>query len=204
MLYLYRCAGREGRAYPSIRHIAGIRKDCTKIPGCGVSRASVCRALAALEKLLVFIKLSCRSVCHRCNSYLLTNMVKKGGLTVPHALAQDDVQQVPVFPSGGSLKIDKCPMVNKITRVLHTQNKKMLCLLKTFFRRTAALFRSQPTSPASRIVHAGCAFSALVRPFQQAKYQSISSLAGGCAGARDPPCPGRGAQPLRVHSRGCP
>lgn len=122
MLYLYRCAGREGRSYPSIRHIAGIRKDGSKIPGCGISKASVCRALAVLEKLLVFIKMACKNTWnelqHYCNSYLMTNMVIKGGITeTAPVVTEEPGRPVAVSPVGGGLKIDKYPRVNKITGV---------------------------------------------------------------------------------------
>lgn len=72
MLCLYRRAGRDGRAYLSIRYTAGTRKD--KLGGCGVSKASVCRALQLLKKLRFLISLPCerRRGDLSCNSYLLT------------------------------------------------------------------------------------------------------------------------------------
>lgn len=77
MLFLYLCAGRDGRAYPSVQYIAGTRKD--GIGGCGVSERSVCRALKDLERIRFFIRVRCktRNGDYSCNSYLLTEMIGK-------------------------------------------------------------------------------------------------------------------------------
>lgn len=114
MLYLYLCAGREGRAHPSIRHIAGTRKDCDS--GCGVSKASICRALKVLARMKFFIKLFCQTVrgCLSCNSYLLTEMVKKEAATFEVA-ASCTVDPVCCSSFWGSLKIRTHLWINKIT-----------------------------------------------------------------------------------------
>lgn len=78
LLYLYRCAGRDGRAFPSLRHIMGVLKN-QMIRGLGMAKSTVIRALKRLEELRVFIKTSCvtRAGDHSMNTYLLTGMVPK-------------------------------------------------------------------------------------------------------------------------------
>lgn len=124
MLCLYRCAGRDGRAYPSIRYIAGARKD--KLGGCGVSKASVCRALLLLKKLrfLICLPCYCRHGGLSCNSYLLTAMV---GATTATAQPIDQVSgrdtPAPVSCPGGGLKIDTLLSNNKITGDSYLEGK---------------------------------------------------------------------------------
>lgn len=124
MLCLYRRAGRDGRAYPSIRYIAGARKD--KLGGCGVSKASVCRALQLLKKLRFLICLPCqrRHGGLSCNSYLLTAMV--GATTVPTQpldQASGGDTPAPAFCPGGGLKIDTLDSSNKITGDSYLERK---------------------------------------------------------------------------------
>lgn len=131
MLCLYRRAGRDGRAYPSIRYIAGARKD--KLGGCGVSKASVCRALQLLKKLRFLICLPCqrRHGGLSCNSYLLTEMVglKAGAARAVSSPSEQPpvplVAAIPVaFPCpGGSLKIRTHRYNNKITGVFYLEGK---------------------------------------------------------------------------------
>lgn len=131
MLCLYRRAGRDGRAYPSIRYIAGARKD--KLGGCGVSKASVCRALQLLKKLRFFIGLPCerRRGDLSCNSYLLTEMVgqKAGNTRATSALPEPPptllVAAVPTPASclRGGLKISTLDSSNKITGDSYLERK---------------------------------------------------------------------------------
>ena len=79
LLYLYRCAGRVGRAYPSLRHMASDKGSCP-----GIAKATVCRALAAFQALehKILLILNCKPTekSFRCNSYYLYIMVvKKSG-----------------------------------------------------------------------------------------------------------------------------
>ncbi len=69
LLYLYRCAGRKGRAFPSLRRIAGLDLDMAK--------STVCLALKALRLLQAIVRHKCmtRRRCHASSSYYLTNFV---------------------------------------------------------------------------------------------------------------------------------
>ena len=69
LLYLYRCAGRKGRAFPSLRRIAKIGLDMAK--------STVCLALKALRLLQALVRHKCvtRNRCYTSSSYYLTNFV---------------------------------------------------------------------------------------------------------------------------------
>ena len=69
LLYLYRCAGRKGRAFPSLRRIAEV--------GLAMSKSTVCLALRALRRLQALVRHKCmtRRRCHASCSYYLTNFV---------------------------------------------------------------------------------------------------------------------------------
>ena len=69
LLYLYRCAGRKGRAFPPLRRIAGMGLDMAK--------STVCLALKALRLLQAMVRHKCvtRLRCHSSSSYYLTNFV---------------------------------------------------------------------------------------------------------------------------------
>ena len=132
MLCLYRRAGRDGRAYPSIRYIAGARKD--KLGGCGVSKASVCRALQLLKKLRFLISLPCqrRQGGLSCNSYLLTEMVgmKAGAVRTASASPEQPLGQPsgegtlpPASCMGGGLKNKTLDSSNKITGDSYLEGK---------------------------------------------------------------------------------
>lgn len=69
LLYLYCCAGRKGRAWPSLRHIAGLLEKNGK-HGMDMAKSTVCRALGLLRRLQAVIRLQCR------NSGLLLPIVK--------------------------------------------------------------------------------------------------------------------------------
>ena len=121
MLYLYRCAGRRNRAYPSIRYMAGELK--ARETGCGVSKASVCRALAILKKLRFFVKL----MCHRLRGDLASTSYMPFGIVVGHreeqpvpvntALTEVEATASPALaPAGGWSQNWYTPLINKITK----------------------------------------------------------------------------------------
>ena len=94
LLYLYRCAGRKGRAFPSLRRIAEIGLDMAK--------STVCLALKALRLLQALVRHKCmtRRRCHASSSYYLTNFVFSRNL----------------LPSEGGPKNDKPISINQITK----------------------------------------------------------------------------------------
>lgn len=94
LLYLYCCAGRKGRAFPSLRRIAK--------RGLGMAKATVCRAIKVLRKLQAVVRNKCvtRRRCHASSSYYLTDFVFSWN-------------QLPL--SGGGLKTDKPTTINQIT-----------------------------------------------------------------------------------------
>ena len=93
LLYLYRCAGRKGRAFPSLRRIAEIGLDMAK--------STVCLALKALRLLQAMVRHKCvtRNRCYASSSYYLTNFVFSRNQLL----------------SEGSPKIDKPISINQIT-----------------------------------------------------------------------------------------
>ena len=92
-LYLYRCAGRKGRAFPSLRRIAEV--------GLSMSKSTVCMALKALRLLQAIVRHKCvtRRRCHASSSYYLTNFVFSRNQ----------------LPSEGGPKNDKPISINQIT-----------------------------------------------------------------------------------------
>ena len=95
LLYLYRCAGRKGRAFPSLRRIAKAGLDMAK--------STVCLALKTLRLLQAVVRYNCvtRRRCHASSSYYLTNFVFSRN-------------QIP--SSGGGPKNDKPISINQLTR----------------------------------------------------------------------------------------
>ena len=93
LLYLYRCAGRKGRAFPSLRRIAKV--------GLAMSKSTVCLALTALRLLQALVRHKCitQHRCHSSSSYYLTNFVFSRNQ----------------LPSEGSPKNDKPISINQIT-----------------------------------------------------------------------------------------
>ena len=69
LLYLYRCAGRKGRAFPSLNRIAKA--------GLNMAKSTVCMALKALRLLQALVRHKCmtRSRCYASSSYYLTSFV---------------------------------------------------------------------------------------------------------------------------------
>ncbi len=108
LLYLYRCAGRVGRAYPSLRQTA---------KGCGASKASVCRALQELKQENTVIRTECRKMRGdlSCNSYFLTDMVIAGKRPESENVLEIQKTEGKSEFMGG-LKFSKLPRINKITR----------------------------------------------------------------------------------------
>lgn len=87
LLFLYRCAGRTGRAFPSLRYIAGAWRDKTGT-GLEMSKSTVLRVLKQLSACQAFLKVPCRTGEGdlSCNSYYLTDMVPakvQGGSDAP-------------------------------------------------------------------------------------------------------------------------
>lgn len=93
LLYLYRCAGRKGRTFPSLRRIATV--------GLAMSKSTVCLALKALRLLQALVRHKCMTYrrCHSCSSYYLTNFVFSRNQ----------------LPSEGGPKNDKPISINQIT-----------------------------------------------------------------------------------------
>ena len=93
LLYLYRCACRKGRAFPSLRRIAEIGLDMAK--------STVCLALKTLRLLQAMVRHKCvtRRRCHSSSSYYLTNFVFSRNQ----------------LPSEGGPKNDKPISINQIT-----------------------------------------------------------------------------------------
>ena len=102
LLYLYRCAGRKGRAFPSLRRIAEIGLDMAK--------STVCLALKAPRLLQAMVRHKCmtRNRCYASSSYYLTNFVFSRN-------------QLP--SSVGGPKTDKPIFINQITEE-HTERKR--------------------------------------------------------------------------------
>lgn len=104
LLFLYRCGGRSGRAFPSLRHIAGLLKDAGK-NGLDMAKSTVCLALKALRVLQALVRHHCntRRGCYSSNSYYLTDMVITARANRPSSSAE------------GSPKFDKPREINQIT-----------------------------------------------------------------------------------------
>lgn len=103
LLYLYRCGGRKGRAFPSLRRIAGKLKAAGKA-GLDMAKSTVCRALKALRLAQAVVRHRCstRQGCYAPNSYYLTDMVLAGGTGTGSA-------------GEGSPKFGKPNFINQIT-----------------------------------------------------------------------------------------
>lgn len=94
-LHIYRLAGRKGRAYGSLRHMAR-RLDMAK--------ATVCRAMAALRLTNQMVRLFCRKISRAlaANTVYPTNWVKNGG-------------RPNLFSGRGGLIFSRQVVINKIT-----------------------------------------------------------------------------------------
>ena len=94
LLYLYRCAGRKGRAFPSLRRIAEV--------GLAMSKSTVCLSLKALRLLQALVRHKCitQHSCNSSSSYYLTNFV---------------FSRNQLLFSGGGPKNDRPISINQIT-----------------------------------------------------------------------------------------
>lgn len=111
LLFLYRCAGKSGRAFPSLRRLAGRLK--LQAPGSlSMPKSTVCMALKALRKAQAVVRHLCatRRNCHAANSYYMTNMVFSKE-------AQKSYYQ-------GSPIIDKPNIINQITKAYTFREEK--------------------------------------------------------------------------------
>ena len=102
LLYLYRCAGTSGRAFPSLNRIAGRLINQVSV-GMGMAKSTVCAALAALRSCQAIIRHRCRTRknFYAANSYYLPDMVRSDGQHFSF--------------SQGSTKINKPNIINQIT-----------------------------------------------------------------------------------------
>lgn len=112
LLFLYRCAGRSGRAFPSIRQMAGLLKKTGKM-GLDMAKSTVCLALKSLRILQAVVRHCCNTKqgCYASNSYYLTNMVITGGAGCRTC-------------GEGSPKFDKPKFINQITEGFTKRERK--------------------------------------------------------------------------------
>lgn len=112
LLYLYRCGGRKGRAFPSLRRIAGKLKAAGKA-GLDMAKSTVCRALKALRLAQAVVRHHCstRQGCYASNSYYLTDMVITGSTGSR-------------FAGEGSPKFSKHKTINQITEAYTEEERK--------------------------------------------------------------------------------
>lgn len=128
LLYLYRCAGRTGRAHPSIRFIAGAWRGKTG-HGLDMAKSTVQRALKRLAQLQLLVKHFCRAAlgCLSCNSYYLTDMIlgSLGRAAAPAQTAwavRDPAPETPQFGGGPIFWV--ASSINKITKDIYLAEKK--------------------------------------------------------------------------------
>ena len=118
LLFLYRCAGREGRAFPSIRYIAGSLK---RIVGKGLhmSKSTVLRAIKELEKQQAFLKRHCEKQQggFSNNSYYLTAMITKNSIRENNSHSACQEQIFTKSKSEGRFIFREASPINKITGV---------------------------------------------------------------------------------------
>lgn len=112
LLFLYRCGGRKGYAFPSLRHIAGKRKAAWKA-GLDMAKSTVCQALKALRLAQAVVRHHCstKQRCYACNTYYLTNMVISG--STDRRLSGE-----------GSPKFSKHRIINQITEAYTEEERK--------------------------------------------------------------------------------
>lgn len=103
LLYLYRCAGVSGRAFPSLRRTAGCLKQFSQ-QGLAMAKSTVCRAMAVLRRQQAMVRYRCRTMpgCLAANSYYLTDVVISDG--------RDS------SPSEGGPIFDTLDSINQITK----------------------------------------------------------------------------------------
>ena len=111
LLYIYCCAGRQGRAFPSLRRIAGLLANAAKA-GLDMAKSTVCLALKLLRRLQAVVRLHCCKLdgSYSANSYYLTDMVISDGRPATES-DPDEVSMV-----GGSPIFSKPSIINQITK----------------------------------------------------------------------------------------
>lgn len=102
-LFLYQCAGRTGRAYPSLRYTARTL-DCSK--------STVCRAVSILILSQEIIRLRCRNClgCYSCNSYYVVFPV--AGIASQPLTEGYHIGSKFTSPAGGP-KFDTVPLLKR-------------------------------------------------------------------------------------------
>lgn len=110
LLYIYRCAGRQGRAFPSLRRIAGLLVNAAKT-GLDMAKSTVCLALKLLRHLQAVVRLRCCKLdgSYSANSYYLTDMVISDGRRATESTPEE------ISLVGGSPIFSKPSIINQIT-----------------------------------------------------------------------------------------
>lgn len=123
LLFLYRCAGRTGRAFPSIRYISGAWKEKSG-KGLEMSKSTVQRVLNQLERMQAFVKKLCekRVGSLSCNSYYLTDMVP-GKIASVYTGNMSQISIANFFVSCSVPIFSEPSISNKITRGLYFEEK---------------------------------------------------------------------------------
>lgn len=116
LIFLYRCAGRNGRAFPSVRYIAGAWREKTG-RGLDMSKSTVQRVLKQLATAQAFLVNPCECDVgdKSCNSYYLANMVS---CEIPTKSARIGKQNYisDFFAIGGVPIFEEASTSNKITK----------------------------------------------------------------------------------------
>lgn len=146
LLFLYRCAGRTGRAFPSIRYIAGAWRDKTGRGLC-MAKSTVLRALKHLIKLQLIAKRTCEAEDGglRDNSYYMTDLVMRH---VPVAATCSGVHTdtpTAVFHHGGGFIFWEASLINKITQRLCIGKGKRCFYLQHFVQKLGVLAKRLKT-----------------------------------------------------------
>ena len=108
LLYIYRCAGRRGRAFPSLRRIAGLLVNAVEA-GLDMAKSTVCLALKLLRRLQAVVRLHCCKLdgSYSANSYFLTDMVISDGRPATESTPEE------ISLAGGSPIFSKPSITNK-------------------------------------------------------------------------------------------
>lgn len=145
LLFLYRCAGRNGRAFPSIRYIAGTWRDKTG-KGLCMAKSTVLRALKHLAKLQLIEKRTCEAenggLCD--NSYYMTNMVLHHVSAVVCSIVHTNTPTAEIHHGGGFI-FGEASLINKITKRISIGKEKRCFYLVQFaekLRKIAKLLKT--------------------------------------------------------------
>lgn len=119
LLYIYRCAGKSGRAFPSLRHIAGLLADPAKY-GLDMAKSTVCLALQLLRRLQAVVRQRCwkRNGSYASNSYYPTDLAVSDG----RPRAQSDAGEISL--DEGSPIFSKPNIITQITMAFTLREKK--------------------------------------------------------------------------------